>query len=475
MRIMLFNTLFEDIYGYERMFPLGLGYLAAVLIQKGYLVSLIEPQLDNISKSELETLVLKESPDIVGITAVTPTFPEAVKIAKVIKNINKRIKIVIGGVHASCLPEQILNEYPEFDFVVIGEGEYTVVELCDQLMQGGNNWGDIKGLCYRENGNVMRTNHRAYIKDMDSIPMPARDLVDLNKYRLPLHIDNGKMSASMITSRGCPARCTFCSSKITMGNAFRFHSPDYVVKEIEYLISRYRIEHIQFVDDTFTVSSERVKKICEDIIRRNIRFEWHCFARVETVSEDLLSLMKKAGCSSILFGIESGDKSVLKNIKKGINLEKAKEVHNICREIGINILSSFIIGNPGETTQTINKTIDFAKELKPTFAMFYRLVPYPGSQVYEKYMVSGNMRQDLGWKSFAPKGIDMVFSHENLSKRELDLFIAEAYRKFYLNPINIFRILKSIKTFGRFKAVVIGMYSIIKQIFRWKQQITQAS
>jgi len=299
--------------------------------------------------------------------------------------------------------------------------------------------------------------------------MPARDLVDLFRYRLPLHIEKGKKSASVITSRGCPAKCVFCSSKVTMGHQFRPHSSEYVIKEIEHLISRYNVKHIQFVDDTFTISSERIKKICEEIIRRKIDLEWHCFARVETVSEELLLLMKQAGCSTILFGIESGDESVLKNIKKGINLKKAEEVHRICRKIGINVLSSFIFGNPGETRETANKTITFALNLKPTFALFYRLVPYPGSQAYEQYNREGRMKPNLDWDSYSPKGSNIVFDHENLSEKELGLLLVRAYRSFYLNPVNLFRILKSIESVAQLKVLLIGMYSIVKQMLKWKE------
>ena len=469
MKIALINTSFRDIYGYEKMFPLGLGYIAAVLKQNGHEVSIIEPQIDNISNDELGGLIIEEKPDLIGISAVTPTFPEAVKIARAMRGRNIKTRIAIGGVHVSCFPERILNEYPEFDFAVFGEGEYTMLELCNKLEEEESDFNSVNGLCFRENGAVLKTRPRDYITDLDSIPMPARDLVDLFRYRLPLHIEKGKKSASVITSRGCPAKCVFCSSKVTMGHQFRPHSSEYVIKEIEHLISRYNVKHIQFVDDTFTISSERIKKICEEIIGRKIDLEWHCFARVETVSEELLLLMKQAGCSTILFGIESGDESVLKNIKKGINLKKAEEVHRICRKIGINVLSSFIFGNPGETRETANKTITFALNLKPTFALFYRLVPYPGSQAYEQYNREGRMKPNLDWDSYSPKGSNIVFDHENLSEKELGLLLVRAYRSFYLNPVNLFRILKSIESVAQLKVLLIGMYSIVKQMLKWKE------
>lgn len=474
MKVILINTSFKDIFGYERMFPIGLGYIAAVLLQNGYEVKLLEPQLDNISDNELKNFLSEENPDIVGITAVTPTFPEAVRIAKIIKE-GTAAKTALGGVHASCLPEQIILRYPEFDFVVAGEGEYAMLELCNELKKDRPNFYGISGLYFRKNAAPVKNKPRDYITDLDAIPMPARDLVNLNKYRLPLHIDKGKRSASMITSRGCPAKCTFCSSKVTMGNIFRPHSSDYVIREIESLISRYNVRHIQFVDDTFTVSQQRAKEICEEIIRRNIKFDWHCFARIETVSEDLLFLMKEAGCTSILFGIESGDEAVLKTIKKGISLEKAKEVHDTCRKIGIKVLSSFIIGHPTETFPTANKTINFALYLKPTFALFYRLVPYPGSEVYEKYSSENRLKRNLGWDSFAPKGEETVFNHENLSDRELDLLIVKAYRKFYLNLSNLLRITGSLRRFGQFKALTIGLSSLIRQILKWKKKTVPKS
>ncbi|MDD2751949.1 MAG: radical SAM protein [Candidatus Omnitrophica bacterium] len=468
MKVLLVNTSFRDIYGYERMFPLGLGYIASVLRNNGYDVSLLQPQLDNLSDSQIKQEISQQKPDLIGITAVTPTFSQAVKISKLIKEEKNGTQIVLGGVHASSLPERIIVQHPEFDFLVAGEGEETMLELCNELKKEKPQLSNIAGLYFRDNGRCVKNVPRSHIQDLDRIPLPSRDLVDLHKYKLPLHIDRGKISASMITSRGCPAKCVFCSSGITMGKKFRPHSASYVIKEIENLIFNFGINHIQFVDDTFTISSSRVKEICSGIIEKKLKFEWHCFARVETVSEEILLLMKQAGCTSILFGIESGDQGILKNIKKGISLDKAREAHKLCKKFGINILSSFILGNPGETEETARRTINFACELKPTFALFYRLVPYPGSEAYDKYTSENRLRADLGWDSFAPKSEEIVFEHENLSKEKLDNLIFFAYRKFYLNPLNIIRILKCLRTSGQFKALFKGLSSITRQMLKWK-------
>jgi len=179
--------------------------------------------------------------------------------------------------------------------------------------------------------------------------------------------------------------------------------------------------------------------------------------------------MKRAGCTSILFGIESGDQQVLQRIKKGISLEKAREAHKLCKKIGINVLSSFILGNPGETLDSAKRTIDFACELKPTFALFYRLVPYPGSEAYENYFAQNRLKEEAGWANFAPKSETLAFEHENLSKEELDSLIFNAYRKFYANPTNIFRIIFSLKSAGQFKALLLGFASITRQMLKWKK------
>lgn len=467
MKIILINTSFKDIYGYEKMFPLGLGYLAAVLKKDGHNVSLLEPQLDDIGDCQLREHLRKENPDLIGLTAVTPTFPQALELARIIKEELSAVPIVLGGVHASSFPDKLLDAYKEFDFIIFGEGEVTFSDLCRRLAQGGENFHDIPGLCFRGAQGVVKNISRELITQLDAIPFPDRDLVNLSRYKLPLHIEKGKRSVSMITSRGCPAGCIFCSSKVTMGPNFRAHSCDYVIKEIEHLVRHHKVDHIQFVDDTFTISPERVRMICRQILKRNIRIEWHCFARVETVSEELLFLMKAAGCTSILFGIESGDEQILKNIKKGISMAKAKQAHQAARKAGITVLSSFILGNPGETLKTAKSTIDFACKLNPSFALFYRLVPYPGSPAYQMYSSQGRLKMTLGWESFAPKGKDMVFEHENLSSKQLGQLIITAYRRFYFRPAQVARVIRAIRTPGQVRAIIRGVYSLTKQMFRW--------
>ena len=471
MRVVLINSPYFDIYGSlnvgrNHTMSLGLGYIAAFLRQAGHDVLSLDPEPLNMSLNEIRHYLLEKRPDMVGISAATANFMGAVKLAGVTRDVLPHIPIVVGGVHASALPELTLNQHPEFDIVVIGEGEETMLKLCCAI-EKKESLDEINGLAFKRDGKIVRTNPAALIEDIDKLPFPARDLVDLNLYRPQVHLYRGRKSATMITSRGCPARCTYCATQVTMGNRFRMHSAEYVISEIEHLVDNYGIEDIIFVDDTFTINKERAKKICNMLIEKKINIGWFCFVRVNDASEELFSLMKKAGCFSMFFGVESANDQILKNIKKGATVSQAENALRIANKLRFKTLAGFMFGNPGETTETIEQTIKFSLKLNPIIGSFNVMVPFPGTEEYQRY-IKKHPGEIMNWASFIPKGITPLIETEELSKKVLQRYLSMAYLKFYLRPSQIWRILSNISSFTELWVYIRGAFGLFRRVFEWK-------
>lgn len=473
MKICLINTPYKYIYGPIKTgigcyFPIGLGYIASALLKKGHEVVIFDPEAENLNYEGIRSFLKKNSPDIVGISCATPNFKNASDIAKMIKK-ELKIHIVLGGVHASALPSQILKNHPEFDIIVIGEGELSFSEICDYYEKKIKSLESIDGIAYKEGKAVKLTKLRKLIEPVDVLPFPARHLVDLAKYKLSVHVDLGKKSATILTSRGCPYQCTYCASYLTMGEKFRSHNTKYVIQEIEHLTKSYSIEHIVIQDDTFTINKKRVEKICRDLIDKKMNIDWYCFARVDTVTKEMLSLMKQSGCYSVGYGIESADETVLKNIKKGITLEQCREALKISNDLGFRTLAFFMFGNPGETKESIEKTISFAKELKPDLAFFNSLIPYPGTEVYDTHYKS-KFEGSEKWEDFVAIGVNPVVELENLSPKDIQKYIYKANIQFYFRPLHILHLASHLRSLSELKVYTNGVYSLLKQCFSWKRK-----
>ena len=445
MKIFLVNAFYSGMYGYlksaaGRFFPLGLGYIASALIDKGHEVRIIDPETQNLNFSELSDIFLKEKPEIVGISCATPSFNYARKISRIVKENSSAITI-LGGTHPSALPDYIIKNYQEIDLVCIGEGEITMCEVADALYKNIS-WENVPGLCFKQDGFVRFSTARPYISDIDTIKMPARHLLDLNKYFPNAHYYRHKRSATMITSRGCPYGCIFCASFTTLGKKFRAHSVQYVLQEIEYLYYTYGIRYIIFNDDTFTIDKKRTIEICSEIIKRKLDIEWYCFARVDTIDYELLSIMKESGCKTIGFGVESADPIVLKNIRKNISVEQVKTAFSFANVLKLKTLAFFIFGCPGESKDTIIKTIEFSKIINPTLAFFNILTPYPGTPIFKEYYNLSN--NSYNWDNFVTIGLNPVNINKGLSISELNKYLYIANKSFYMRPLQIVKIISHI-------------------------------
>jgi len=342
-------------------FPLGLGYMAAVLRLNNIEVKIVDLRYD--VKKEFNTLLAEFSPDIVGISCMTQNHAQAYRVAHTVKSILKDTTVILGGVHATFMHKEMLQSQKDIDIVVIGEGEKTMLELCQSFDKGipQEKLLKIQGIAFRHNGDITITPGRLRIQELDELPYPAFDLVIL-----PDIEDYFKTSRTLpiLTSRGCPFLCAFCSTSVMHGRQYRARIPEKIVDEIEYFKDKFTISSFYFVDDTFTINKERAKKICLEIIRRNLNISWGCSARVDTLSFDLIKLMKRAGCNTIFFGIESLNDNVLKKLKKGFTTKQVYESVKMTLDEGIVIDTSFILGIPGDDFKNIERIRTFVKKYK---------------------------------------------------------------------------------------------------------------
>jgi len=426
--------------------PLGLAYIAAYLEKNGYKnIEILDMKVLGLTFNEIESKIRKTKPDIVGITAATGQISSTSKIISIIKKIKPNTVTVIGGPHPSALPKRTLREV-NADVCVIGEGEVTFLELV-KIIEKNVDLKNVDGICFR-NGNdkIIINKRRELIEILDELPFPARHLIPpLEEYRHSSSFGENKLHTSVMTSRGCPFRCKFCDKSI-FGRTFRTRSVKNVVDEIEFLVKKYGVEEIRVFDDLFTVNERRVKEICNEIIKRELNFSWCCEARVNSVTPEMLKLMKKAGCTQIDYGIESGSQEILDLLNKDTNLDEIRNAVKWTKEVGIKIKGYFLLGLPGETKKLIEKTIEFAKSLDIDYAAFFFYSPYPGTPLYNSLNKYGKIIA-LKWDeyvtfetpAFLPKGI---------SKEKLVFLYKKAFYEFYFRPKYMIKIVKEIKTFA---------------------------
>ena len=355
--------------------PLGVTYVAAAFEAAGSEVRIFDYIVSSYTKDNLKKQLESFQPDVVGATSVTMNFYDAQQILCDVKNYNPEIITMMGGPHVSFTAVETLRRYPEIDLIVIGEGEDTIAELTPVLRQKSK-WHDIRGIAYRHNGEIIITGKRDFIADIDRIPLPARHLLPISRYRAL------GFPVSIITGRGCPYSCIFCLGRKMVGSKTRRRKSSLVLDEIEKIIG-YGFERINIADDLFTSDKERVREICAGIKERSLKFKWSAFARVDTVSQEIFDQMAGAGCDSVSFGVETGNPEMLKRIKKGITLEQVGSAVKMCQQTGMIAHASFIIGLPGETKVTLHETEKFAKSMNTMYGYHY-LSPFPGTTVREK-------------------------------------------------------------------------------------------
>jgi anaerobic magnesium-protoporphyrin IX monomethyl ester cyclase len=351
--------------------PLGVAYLAAVLQQEGYRVGVVDMNLCSVTRRYLQRFLEVKRPRVVGISSLTESFPNAIRIAAMVKTLSDEIVVVVGGPHVTFVPQEALRSGP-FDFVVCGEGERTLVELTRCLLSDGNPGEQIPGLYWRERSEIRRAPPRPPTLRLDGLPLPARRQLKLDEY---------PNAGAVMTGRGCPNRCIFCTAGAMFGGRYRRRSPEKVVEEIEVLIGMGH-RSLMFLDDTLTADLDRLDRILHLMSKRGIVLSWVCESRVDIEDPGLFRRMSRAGCTGIQFGVESGSPEVLGRLGKGIQLDQVIRSVGAAHRAGINPVCSLIIGLPDDTETTVRQTVDFAVELQREFYAQIGIsiaTPFPGT------------------------------------------------------------------------------------------------
>ena len=433
---------------------LGLLMLGSVLRKAGHRVRIIDSTAQILDNKETLEEIKKFQPDIVGFTGVTPSILKAVKMASMVKDLYPSIPILIGGPHFTAIPEKTLMDYPVFNYGVVGEGEITIVELVNALASNRKP-SNVPGVAFLENGRVRFNPPRPPIMNLDSLPFPAWELLDdfPSKYHPALFKYKRLPSTHIISSRGCPHKCIFCDTSV-FSRRVRFHSPEYVLEMVDFLVKYYKIKEVVFEDDQFLVKQERVAEICEGFLNSKFDIAWSCSGRVDSVSDlALLKLMKRSGCWQINYGIESASQKILDFAKKAITIEQVEKAVSLTRKAGILAKGYFIFGLPFETEKTMKNSIRFAKQIPLADVSVFMLTPFPGSRMYEIAEQYGTIENDFDKMNV----LNVVFVPKGLSKEKLLYFQRRFMKEFYLrprilvnyikrlasNPLNFIRMLKA--------------------------------
>jgi len=430
--------------------PLGIASLAAFLRHHKHLPKILDLAVEDKDPKEI---CEKFEPDYAGFSVTTPLLLEAYRQARLLKDSFPGLKIIFGGPHPSTNVEDVLrNDF--VDFVVFGEGELTLKELLDSSPLNG-----IKGLAYKENGKIKINQPRELIKDLDSLPMPAYDLLSIHKY--PAHpLSIRKPNISIITARGCPFSCTYCNKSV-FGKSFRKINYKNIVDQMELLILRYGIKEFHIADDVFTLDKERVQDFCREVVKRKLNIKWMTpnGIRAEPLDEETLKLMKRSGCHYLYLGIESGSPKILERIKKGIALEQVRQSIFLINKVGIRAGAFFMLGLPDETEADIRKTIDFAKSLKLDSVKFGIMVPLPGTEIFDEYKNKGFIKNFDYSSYFWHK--EPVFETDLISKKTLFDCYKRAYREFYFRPRYILRKMLMLGSLSDIRNIVNGLRVVI--------------
>jgi len=437
---------------------LGLLMLAASLKKAGNKVRVIDASAQNLRYERVIQEIKKFKPDLIGISAVTPSIVKTAKLAKMIKNIYPSIPIVIGGAHFTALPEKTLLDFPYFDYGIIGEGEETIVELVETLSANRNPL-EVDGVAFCKDGKIYLGQKRDVIENLDSLPFPAWELLEGFPYRYNPAIFKYKKlpSTHIVSARGCPNKCIFCDNSV-FGNSIRFHSAEYVVEMVKYLVKNFKIKDIIFEDDQFLINKERIEKICTGFLKYKLNISWSCSGRVNSINDiSLLKLMKKSGCWLINYGIESGNQKILDFAKKSITLSQIEKAVQLTHKVGILSKGYFIFGFPGETEKTMKNTIKFAKKLPLSDISIFMLTPFPGSEIYNIAKNYGEIEENFEKMNilnvvYVPKGLSkkilIKYQKQFVIKFYFRIYIIINYfKRFLINPKNVFRILKSLLFF----------------------------
>ncbi|TRO54887.1 radical SAM protein [Candidatus Bathyarchaeota archaeon] len=441
MKVTLVNPPYPPaVHSHPPFIPLGLAYLGAVAEKEGHAITVIDCQAEKLTYEAFRERVRRTPSDVVGVTATTLLYKSAMKLVNISKQEHPQAITMLGGSHGTFWDINALNEYPSLDIVVRKEGEITFTELLNKL-QTKNSLKNVLGITFRsKEGKIVRTEDRPFLKDLDSLPFPAHNLLPLDALKRM-----GKVLFPLITSRGCVFWCDFCSTVRMFGRGYRWRSPKNVVDEMEMIHDNYGTNQFTFYDDAFTVNRERAIKICEELHARKLDLIWDCGTRVDMVDRELLKTMHDAGCIAVWLGVESGSEVILGAMNKGIKLEQTRRAYKTAHEVGLMTIANVVIGFPGETEQTAKATIKFVKELNPDDVGFYVATPYPGTPMYEQVKKNGWLRV-TDFDKYDTAG--PTFETPWLTMDKLSEIRYKAYQDFYLRLGYVLKMMRRGGTYG---------------------------
>ena len=456
-------------------YPIYLSYTVAVVEKAGFEVSFIDAIMDELSIEAFAQQVQEIGPRLTLIETSTPSIHFELETAAAIKRASPGTFVALLGSHVTYFDKEMVTENPAVDAVIRGEFEYTAADLARALQangdpetSSGHGLSRVLGLTYRDaDGNVRANPDRSLFEPLDEMPFPARHIVQGGEYRAGIY--SGGHPTAMVSSRGCPYRCTFCLwPDILYGHRFRARSAENVVDEIEEAVRLYGHDEIYFDDDTFTIDHQRVMDICHLIQERGLEkeVEWIAQCRVDTVDREMLEAMKAANCGYILFGVESGSPQMLKKMKKGITLDQVRKAFELTREVGIRTQAFFLFGMPGETQQTIRETIEFAKEINASSTQFAVAIPHPGTALYEECKSNGWLTSD-SWADYTAES--SLIETPWLTAEEVEEARVRAYREYYYRPSFILGEALKIRRPADIKRLARGANSVRARISFFRQ------
>ena len=395
--------------------PIGIYCVAAVLKENHYDVEILNWHNIDKTPEKIEEVLTEKSPDVIGFSILNSNRWGGIEIARTAKQLDPNVKIVFGGIGATFLWEHLLKHFPEIDFIVLGEGEYAFLSLIKSI-ENEDNEGlkNIKGITFRENGKIKRTEDAELIPDLDELPIPAQYF----EYQI------------LSSTRGCAWKCTFCGSPKFWSQKIRFRSPENFVEELEILYNK-GITFFYFSDDNFMINKDRVVEICKRILEKDIKISWNAISRVDYVDDDLLFWMRKAGCIQISYGVESGSEKIRDLLNKKINTDRIKKAFQVTTRYGILARAYFIYGSPGETWETIHDTISLIHEIKPLVIIFYILDIFPGTELYADLKRRLGVKDDIWLKPI--EGIMLSDTDPSLSDELILAFGKKLRTEFYDN------------------------------------------
>lgn len=426
--------------------PTDLMYLAAVAEKVG-----LEAKINDYSQNGDYEADLKEfNPDYLVVNIATPTLEHDLDAVKKAKEICPNVITIAKGAAFLTLAERIIKEHNELNFGILGEAENTLKEILEEKPKA-----EILGLYYKENDEVKFTGNRPFIEDLDSLPFPARHLVDNNIYRRP---DNNKVQATIKVSRGCPFYCFFCLATPVSGAKVRRRSPKNIVAEIKECVEKYNIKNFLFWSDIFNIDKDWTMKLCQAIIDSGLKITWSANTRADTADLEMAEMMYKSGCRLVSIGVESGSQYMLEKMGKKITLNDVRRTVKVFKKAKIRIYNYFVIGLPWETEETVEETIKFAIELNSDFISFYTATPLPGSRFYD-YAVEHNLFDKE--TSFENAYYYPAVNTHHLSRERVFELHKSAIKRFYLRPLYILKMLSRIRSFAEIKNYFIAGMNVL--------------